>query len=132
MPSVIDPETMHVDDLPGVWTPVQWDMDEAERSEEIENQATASLLYAVDAPEAVLRLLLDETYIERALEPPSGYDPDMQGDWDSDLVTFKFARPIRLIQVNRERDFLQIVYELQDLGRWVIEIEPERINIQRG
>ena len=25
MPSVIDPETLYVDDLPAIWSPVQWD-----------------------------------------------------------------------------------------------------------
>jgi hypothetical protein len=60
MPSVIDPETMNVDKLPGVWSPVQWDLSEKERIEELDNQATASLLFSVDTPEAILRLLLDE------------------------------------------------------------------------
>jgi len=131
MPSVVDPETMNVDNLPGVWTPIQWDLDEIERMEELEAQATASLLYAVDPPESILRLLLDETGVERAYEPPPGFDPELQGEWDAELLSFKFTRPIRLIQVNRERDFLQVEYDFQDLGRWIVEIEPERIQIQR-
>jgi hypothetical protein len=131
MPSVTDPETMNIDNLPGVWTPIQWDMDDDEKLEELEAQATASLLYAVDVPETMLRLLLDETKVERAFEPPPGFDPELQGEWDPDLVSFKFTRPIRLIQVNRERDFLQVEYDFQDLGRWIIEIEPEHVTIQR-
>jgi len=131
MPSVTDPETMNIDNLPGVWTPIQWDMDDAERLEELEAQATASLLYVVDVPESMLRLLLDETNVERAFEPPPGFDPELQGEWDPDLISFKFTRPIRLIQVTRERDFLQVEYDFQDLGRWIIAIEPEHINIQR-
>ena len=50
MPSVIDPETMHVDDLPAIWSPVQWELSEKERVEEIETQARASLLWMIDAP----------------------------------------------------------------------------------
>jgi hypothetical protein len=26
MPIEIDPETMNVDDLPGIWSPVQWEL----------------------------------------------------------------------------------------------------------
>ncbi|MCX6071918.1 MAG: hypothetical protein NTU91_13855 [Chloroflexi bacterium] len=60
MPSVIDPETMHVDSLPVVWSPVQSPLTEEERAREVEEQATASLLWAADAPETILRLLLGE------------------------------------------------------------------------
>ena len=60
MPGVIDPETMYTDDLPGIWSPVQWELSEEERREEIEQQAKASLLWSVSAPEAILRLLLVE------------------------------------------------------------------------
>ena len=31
MPSIIDLETMNVDKLPGIWTPVQWPQGESER-----------------------------------------------------------------------------------------------------
>jgi hypothetical protein len=131
MPSVTDPETMNVDDLPGVWTPIQWDMNEAERLEELETQATASLLFAVDAPEAILRLLLDETKVERAYEPPPGFDQNLQGDWDPELVSFIFTRPIRLLSVERKSDFLRVEYNFEGLGHWVLEIEPERVNLSR-
>ncbi len=59
MPSVIDPETLYVDDLPAIWSPVQWELDEEERIQAVEEQATASLLWTMDAPEAILRLLLE-------------------------------------------------------------------------
>ena len=26
--------------------------------------------------------------IERAFDPPEGFDPEQQGDWNHDLVTF--------------------------------------------
>ena len=131
MTSVTDPETMNVDELPGIWTPVQWDMSEDERLMELEAQATASLLQAVDVPEAILRMLLNETVIERTYDPPPGYDPELQGEWDADLITFCFKRPIKLKRTERNRDFLVVEYDLQDSGKWVLEIEPERVTLQR-
>ena len=131
MTSVTDPETMNVDELPGIWTPVQWDMSEDERLMELEEQATASLLQAVDVPEAILRMLLNETEIEQAFDPPPGYDPELQGDWDADLITFCFKRPIKLKKTEREQDYLLIEYDLQDSGKWLIEIRPEQISLER-
>jgi len=131
MPGIIDPETLYVDDLPGIWSPVQWELNDAERMQELEQQATASLLWAVDAPETVLRLLLKETDIERAYEPPKGYDPEVQGEWDPSLVTYQFRRPITLENVKREGDYLYLEYDFGDLGRWCIEIEPESVVIER-
>jgi hypothetical protein len=131
MPGVIDPETMNVDRLPGIWSPVQWDLSEDERLSELEAQATASLIHAVDVPEAILRLLLGETQIQRAFEPPKGYDSEMQGEWNSELVTFEFERPIQLVKVERQRDLLIIEYDFKELGRWVFEIEPEAVHLRR-
>ena len=131
MPSVIDHETMNVDKLPGVWNPVQWELTELERAQEIEEQAKASLLWAVDIPEAILRLLLSETDIERAYEPPAGFDPEMQGDWDEALVTFKFLRSIKLESVDRDRKSLIVTYEFEGVGHWCVEIQPERVVIER-
>jgi hypothetical protein len=31
MPSIIDPQTLYVDDLPAIWSPVQWELTEEER-----------------------------------------------------------------------------------------------------
>lgn len=131
MPGVIDPETIHVDSLPGIWTPVQWEMTESERQTELEDQATASLLWSIDIPQAILRMLLAETRIERSFEPPPGYDPHVQGDWNDDLIAFKFKVPIRLDDVGRERDRLTLAYDFQDLGYWCIQIEPEKVTIER-
>jgi hypothetical protein len=131
MPSVIDSETMNADELPGVWSPVQWELTEGERVQELEMQTTASLLWAVDVPEAILRLLLNEHAIERAFEPPPGYDPEMQGDWDEELLTFQFKRSIRLVTIDRERDDLYLEYDFGDLGHWAFEIEPDKVNIYR-
>jgi hypothetical protein len=131
MPGVILSETLSVDNLPGIWSPVQWDLSEEERRQELEDEAVASLLWSVDAPEAVLRLLLGETEIERVLDPPEGYDPEKQGEWDSSLVTFAFKRPIRLDTLERERDQLKVVYRLEGAGYWLLEIGPERVVIER-
>ena len=131
MPSVIDPETMYVDDLPAIWSPVQWELTEQERIRAVEEQATASLLWAMDVPEAILRLLLGETGIQRLYAPPEGYNKDEQGDWNEALITFGPRRPIKLKQEERRRYELRIVYDFGDLGWWEIMIEPERVTIER-
>jgi hypothetical protein len=131
MSSVIDHETLYVDDLPGIWSPVQWELTEAERIEEIENQATASLLYVVDAPEAILRLLLNETAIERAFGPPDGYKPEEQGEWDNNLITYQFSRPVRLVNVQHAPDSLYVEYDLGDLGHWAFVVEADKVSLER-
>ena len=131
MPSVIDPETLNVDDLPAIWSPVQWELDEEERVKAVEDQATASLLWTMDAPEAILRLLLDETGIQRLYGPPKDYDPQEQGDWDKDLITFGPARPMKLESVERTPTRLELVYDFGDRGRWEFVIESERVSIER-
>jgi hypothetical protein len=131
MPAVIDPETMPVDELPGIWSPVQWELTEEERSEEIQEQATASLLWTVNAPEAILRLLLQATEIARSYGPPKGYDPEQQGEWNDEIITFQFAREVKLLNIEREQDYLYVEYEVEDWGTWAIEIETEAVSIWR-
>jgi len=131
MPQIIDPETLHVDDLPAIWSPIQWEITEEERIKEVEDQARASLLWAVDAPEAILRLLLDETAITRLYDPPKGYNPEEQGEWNPDLITFGFNRRVRLERIEREPDCLTLEYDVADLGTWLLEITPERVIIER-
>ena len=131
MPSVIDPETMFVDDLPAIWSPVQWELEEEERIQAVEEQATASLLWTMDAPEAILRLFLSETNIQRLYAQPKGYNPEEQGDWDKDLITFGPERPMKLESVERRPTSLELVYDFGDLGRWEFVIEPERVSIER-
>ena len=131
MPGVIDTETIVANDLPGIWSPVQWELSEAERIQEVENQATASLIWSVDIPEAILRMLLQETEIVRLFEPPEGYEQEEQGEWDQDLVTFGFRHPIKLIKVEREHDYLYLEYKFGGFGYWYLEIEPEKLTISR-
>ncbi len=131
MPSVIDPETINVDELPGIWSPVQWELTEDERIFELNNQAVASLMFTIDTPEAALRLFLDETEIERIFNPPAGYDPEQQGEWDENLVTFGFRRQFKLVETQRSPERLNVVYEVEDLGRWAVIIEPKGVDIHR-
>ncbi len=131
MPGVIDPGTINVDVLPGVWTALQGELTEEERHTELEAQATASLVWSIDVPKAILRLLLSETGIERAFEPPEGYDPELQGDWIDELVAFKFKRPIHLDDLERDHDKMTVAYNFGVLGYWCIEIEPEKVTIER-
>jgi hypothetical protein len=131
MPSIIDPQTIHVDELPAIWSPVQWELTEEERVDAINEQATASLLWTMDAPEAILRLLLGETEIQRLSRPPAGYDLEEQGKWDPNIMTFGSYRPIKLIEVERELDYLRLVYNFGDLGYWEFMIEPEKVSIER-
>jgi hypothetical protein len=131
MPSVIDPQTIHVDELPALWSPVQWELSEEERVEAVDEQATASLLWTMDAPEAILRLLLGETEIQRLYQPPENYDPAEQGEWDKEILTFGPYRPIKLVEVEREPDYLRLVYNFGDLGYWEFVIEPEKVSIER-
>ncbi|OGO14410.1 MAG: hypothetical protein A2Y93_16865 [Chloroflexi bacterium RBG_13_68_17] len=132
MPGVIVAETMQVGTLPGIWSPVQWELGEEERREELEDQARASLLAAVDTPEAVLRLLLDETEIVRVFGPPEGYDPEQQGEWDDSLVTFAFKRTIKLDAIERRAESLTVSYKLEGAGYWLLEIGPEKVVIERS
>jgi hypothetical protein len=131
MPIDIDSETMNVDSLPGIWSPVQWELTEEEMFMELENQARGNLLYAVDVPEAILRMLLNETEVQRLYQAPDQYDPEQQGEWDDKLVTFQFKRPIKLEKVEREENYLYAEYKFTDLGRWGIEIEPDGVSIYR-
>ncbi|MEN6300727.1 MAG: hypothetical protein ABFD51_12605 [Anaerolineaceae bacterium] len=131
MPSIIDPQTINADDLPVIWSPVQWELNFEERAQELEEQATASLLWAADTPEAILRLLLNETAIERVFAPPEDFDPVKQGEWDVSLVTFQFRRRMKLVKEERTPNSLYLEYKIDDLGYWAIKIEPENVSIFR-
>jgi hypothetical protein len=131
MPGFIDAEFIHVDDLPGIWSPIQWDLTPEERVAEVEEQARASLMAAIDVPEAILRSLLGETDIERTFNAPEGYDPQQQGDWDGGIITFKFKRPVSLLHLERGQGCLTVLYDFHELGRWQIEASEESFHLQR-
>jgi hypothetical protein len=132
MPLNIDPENMNVDKLPVIWCPVQQELSFSESEEEIEEQATASLLWVADVPEAILRLLVNETEIVRVYSPPPDYDPLEQGEWDYSLETYAFKNAIRLKEMVREENALYLVYQLEGTGYWQIEITPEKVTIERA
>lgn len=131
MPKIIDPEHILVDGLPGIWSPIQGLLTKEEKAAELHLQATASLLHSVNITEATLRLLLNETEIERIFDPPEFYVPELQGEWDPDIVTFAFKRKFDLREETQERNYLYAEYYVQDLGYWGIEIEPENVSIKR-
>ena len=54
MPSIIDPQTLYLEDFPTIWSPEQWELTEAERLQAVEERTIASLLWSMDAPEAIL------------------------------------------------------------------------------
>ncbi|MBN2258472.1 MAG: hypothetical protein JW704_11765 [Anaerolineaceae bacterium] len=131
MPGYIDAEFMHVDDLPGIWSPIQWDLTDAEKVDEVEEQARASLMAAIDVPEAILRALLGETGIKRANGAPDGYDPEQQGEWDDSILTFKFKRPITLLHHERGRGSLMVQYDFHELGIWQMDISEDSFHLTR-
>ena len=131
MPSIIDPQTLNVDDLPAIWSPVQWELTEEQRVQAVEEQSTASLLWSMDAPEAILRLLLDETGIQRLFGPPPGYDAEQQGDWDEKLITFGPKHTLKLESIERTPTRLEVVYNFGELGWWEFIIEAEKVSIAR-
>ena len=83
----------------------------------------------MDVPEAVLRLLLNETDIERAYAPPKGYDHNIQGEWNDELVTFKFRRSFELLDIEREGDYLSVEYKIESLGNWGIKIDTDNVSV---
>jgi hypothetical protein len=131
MPSIIDPQNLNVDNLPAIWSPFQWGLTEVERIQAVEEQATASLFGGMDAPEAVLRLLLDETGIDRLNNAPSGYDVEQQAAWSGNLITFGPKRAIKLESCERTPTCLELVYDFGELGKWEFIIESEKVSIAR-
>ena len=131
MPGDIDYETIHVDELPTIWSPVQHELAPEEHAKELQDQATASLLWASPVPEQILRVLLNETAIDRTDQPPTGFDPDLQGEWDDALITFAFKRAIHLTREERTPERLVLEYKLEDAGTWLFEITRDTLTIGR-
>lgn len=131
MPGLIEPETIAADDLPTLWSPIQEPLDDEEHARELEEQATASLLWAAPVAEQILRVLLNEAEVEAVTEPPPGYDPDVQGEWDPDVLTFAFKRPIRRTREDRSSERLVLEYRLEGAGDWLLEITPEGMTLGR-
>ena len=131
MPGVIDHETIYVDQLPTVWSPPRAELNPEERTKELEEQATANLLWASPVPEQILRLLLNETAVDRLLDPPEGFDPEVQGVWEDHGLVYGFKRPIRLLKEERSPDKLVLEYKLEGAGYWMLAISPEEVTLGR-
>jgi hypothetical protein len=131
MPGVIDHEAIYVDQIPTIWSAVQEDLSPEEHAEELEDQATASLLWASPVPEQILRLLLNETAIDRLLEPPEGFDPEIQGEWEINNITFGFKHPIKLVKEERTSDRLALEYKVEGAGYWMLSISPDELTLGR-
>jgi hypothetical protein len=131
MPGLIDPQTMYVDDLPTVWSPIQRSLTEEEHARELEDQATASLLWASPVPEQILRILLNETAIGRAAEAPPRFDPAIQGEWNASILTFAFLRPVELAREERSAEKLTVEYKVEGAGTWLFEFTADTVTIGR-
>jgi hypothetical protein len=59
-----------------------------------EDQAKNGLIATADIFESILRLLIGYTDIKAEFDPPEGYDPEIQGEWDPSIKTFMFSRKI--------------------------------------
>jgi hypothetical protein len=76
-------------------------------------------------------MLLEDTSIERAYGPPEGYDDELQGKWDDSLLAFSFKHKVKIEKVERESNYLYIEFKISDLGSWSMEIETEKVTIER-
>ena len=81
--------------------------------------------------EAVLRMLYGETEIERVFNPPQGYNPEVQGDWDDQLVTFAFQRRVEKISEERDDESMRLEYRMEGCGQYSIEITAEGFSIEK-
>jgi len=131
MAGVLDPLTFPTLGVPAIWCPRREKLRGSPLALSIEEQAKGSLLQSADLVESVLRMIYGETEIERALVPPAGYDPQIQGEWDDTLVTFAFTRRVRKLSEDRNEQTLQMEYQMDGHGRFSIEITPEGFSITR-
>jgi hypothetical protein len=131
MSGYLDPLTFPVLDVPAIWCPEKERLSGNPLATSIEEQAKASLLASADTVEAILRLLYDEAEIERVFEPPQGYNPEVQGDWDDHQVTFVFRRRVEKIGEERGNESLRMEYRLETCGQYRIEITPESFSIKK-
>ena len=131
MSGYLDPLTFPVLDVPAIWCPEKERLVGNPLATSIEEQAKASLLASADTVESILRLLYDKAEIERVLEPPQGYNPEVQGDWDDQQVTFAFLRRVERISEERDDESLRMEYRIDGCGKFMVEITPESFSIQK-
>jgi secreted PhoX family phosphatase len=131
MPSYLDPLTFPVLDVPAIWCPEKERVLGNSLAVSIEAQAKASLLASADTVESILRLLFDEAEIDRVFEPPQGYNPEVQGDWDDQQVTFVFRRRVEKISEERDNESLRMEYRMEGCGQYRVEITSESFSIEK-
>jgi hypothetical protein len=129
MSGYLDPLTFPVLDVPAIWCPEKEKEFGNPLAASIEAQAKASLLASSDTVEAILRLLYDEAEIERIYEPPPGYNPEVQGDWDDEQVTFAFRHRVEKIGEQRDDEMLRMEYRMEGCGQYSVEITPVSFSI---
>jgi hypothetical protein len=131
MTSVIDPLTFPVIDVPAIWCPPETKTRTAHPVLELERQAQANLILSADIIESVIRLIFGEAEIEKVMEPPEGYDPDVQGDWDESVATYAFKRPILKIEEERDEQHLLLVYSMKELGTYRVALTETSFSITK-
>jgi hypothetical protein len=130
MPIPTAPDQLKLIQLPTVWSPAGVETS-ADGSPQSIQQAQAGLLLAVSPVEAALRLLMNEVEVEPVNEPPKGYDPDQQGEWNPQKSHFRFKRAVRLMRVEKNPNGLDLEYNFGDLGYWTVSIEADNVRITR-
>jgi hypothetical protein len=131
MSGYLDPLTFPVLDVPAIWCPEKEKLMGNPLAASIEEQAQASLLASADPVEAILRMLFGETEVERIFEPPQGYNPELQGDWDDEQVTFVFRRKVEKTSAERGEELLRMEYRVEGCGAYSVEIMPESFSIEK-
>jgi len=131
MPISISADQLKLIQHPVVWSPADGRHVSPGETQDSVSNALAGLLLAVSTPEAALRLFLKETEVEQVSEPPKGYNPIQQGEWDPLGINFHFKRPIRLMRLEKTPNLLTVEYNFGDLGYWTVTIEADSVRIAR-
>jgi hypothetical protein len=153
MPGAIDFETMDVDELTPVWCPSDEELTPEQYESALQQEARAHLLTMAGVPEAILRLLVQETEVSRVAREVVGQvrgarrDFEAEADADADdgadggsgadadaefpPDSFEFSHPIVAETVEMTRDGLLVVYRLEGAGTWRMLLESGRVTIER-
>jgi hypothetical protein len=131
MSPAFDAQTFPTIDVPAVWCYRKPPEERPEFAAFVEQQAVGGLLLSADPVEIVLRLMLGLTQVEGVYDPPPGYDPELQGEWDGDTLTFVFKRRIRKVGEVREYGAIRLEYQVQGSGTFQVVIEEEKVAIER-
>jgi hypothetical protein len=131
MPDGFDTETFPSHEFPAIWFYQKPPEDKRDFAAFVEHQAASGMLASTDILEAVLRLLLGLTEVEGVYDPPRGYDPEVQGEWDSDVLTFIFRRRVQKVGEDREDGEIRLEYQVETCGTFVVTIRGDSVHIER-